>query len=83
MNNNIPDGYDENGVRGGVGHWSIEDEPEVEQGTIDEYDFLREIDKGHFVECAKCGELVNIKKTIRTYYGTGYLCEKCVKEFDI
>lgn len=83
MNNNIPEGYDENGVYRGNGRW-YDDEEDVEGiGTFDEYDFLKEVDKGHFVECAKCQELVNIKDTITTYYGTGYLCQKCIKEFNI
>lgn len=84
-NDNIPDGYDENGVRNGNGNWVMDDE-DTRQGTVDEYDFYRDIEMthgGYFVECTKCGKLVPIKKTIKTHYGTGYLCEKCQKEFDI
>jgi hypothetical protein len=85
MNSNIPNGYDENGVRGGVGHWvdEVSEIDETELGKFDEYDFLKEVDKGHFVECAKCGKMVLAKNTIKTHYGTGFLCEKCMKEFDI
>lgn len=83
---NIPQGYDENGVRSGLGKWIMsEDVEEIKgaTGSFDEYDFLREIDKGHFVECARCERLVNIQDAIKTWFGTGYLCENCAKESEV
>lgn len=84
-NDNIPEGYDENGTRNGNGNWVMDDE-DTRQGTVDGYDFYRDIEMthgGYFVECAKCGKMVLAKNTIKTHYGTGFLCEKCMKEFDI
>ncbi len=80
---NIPQGYDENGVRNGNGRWVDVEEEEKEVGTFDEYDYykeLREAEKGVFVECDKCHKLVKERTTTKVWYGTGYLCPKCTKE---
>lgn len=81
MNNNIPIGYDENGVRNGNGKW-YDDEGGTgyEQGDFDDYDYFKEIDKGHFVECEYCSKLVDIKDTWDINYGTKYVCKNCKNE---
>ena len=82
---NIPNGYDENGVRNGNGRWVDVEEQENEIGGFDEYDYykeLREAEKGVFVECDKCHKLVKEKTTTKVWYGTGYLCRECSKTLD-
>lgn len=76
---NIPQGYDENGIRNGNGKW-YDSEDDKEIGTFDDYDYfkaVREAQEGHFVECENCRKLVSINDTWDIAYGTGYLCEKC------
>lgn len=73
-NDNIPTGYDENGVYRGNGRWY--DEDEQEQGSFDEYDFLKG-KEGHFVECEYCSKFVNVNDCWDIDYGTRYACEKC------
>lgn len=82
---NIPQGYDENGVRNGNGKWYEIEQEEQEIGTFDEYDYyreLREADKGHFVECDECGRLTKKSNTIEVWYGTGFLCKNCRGDLD-
>jgi hypothetical protein len=75
---NIPNGYDENGVRNGNSKW-YDDEGGTgyEQGDFDDYDYFKEVDKGHFVECEYCGKLVDVKSAWDINYGTKYVCENC------
>ena len=77
---NIPNGYDENGVRNGNGQWYDVEEEEKEIGTFDDYDYfkdVREAQEGHFVECDYCKRFSSINDSWDVIYGTGYICDKC------
>lgn len=75
FNDNIPEGYDENGVRGGFGKWDDE-ELEVEV-DIDRFETPSEED---YVKCAECGKIITREEATTTFSGTGYLCEDCRDE---
>lgn len=66
--NNIPYGYDENGVRAGVGHWS-ELGCRVGGGEVEEIDRIDELGR-----CEECGKVID--KGHR-------LCEQCSLELGL
>ena len=75
FNDNIPDGFDENGVRSGNGAWDDE-ELEVEV-DIDRFETPSEED---YVKCGECGRIITREEATTTFKGTGYLCEDCREE---
>jgi len=73
--NNIPEGFDENGVRNGNGVW--EDDEENTEIDIDQFEPVIEEDMG---ECIRCGELLPKDSMRSVSYGTGYICEVCADD---
>jgi hypothetical protein len=67
MLSNIPEGYDENGVRNGNGQWEEYPEEEIEQLDI--------------VECLECGAVIDSADA--TYYQSGFLCNDCAKQLEL
>jgi len=78
FNDNIPDGYDGNGVRNGNGAWDDDEEREVEV-DIDQFE---EPSPEDFVKCNECGKIITREEATTTFSGTGYLCEDCKEEFE-
>lgn len=75
---NIPEGYDENGVRGGFGKWS-DDEEEVDI-DIDQFEAP---DTDDYVKCNNCGGIITRDIAINIPKGTGFLCPECSTEEEL
>ncbi len=72
--NNIPQGYDENGVRNGNGSWRDNflqpDEVAIEDGG--------ELD---IIECLRCGKVIDRKDAV--ILNNGYICQVCAEELEL
>jgi formylmethanofuran dehydrogenase subunit E len=75
MLNNIPIGFDENGVYRGDGRWS-DDEEELNI-NLDDFEPVAIDD---YVECGNCGEIIRRDQATTTFYKTGYLCPICADD---
>ena len=72
--NNIPKGYDENGVRSGNGKWIKE---------VDNEDMDKDIDD--IVKCERCGAIEDreFANVVRAGDETHYYCEQCASELGL
>ena len=78
-NDNIPEGFDENGVRNGNGQWR-DDEEEEGEVNLDDYE---PIAVGDYVECHRCARLIPISEAVSIKGGTGYMCDVCADDMGI
>ncbi|KKR56917.1 MAG: hypothetical protein UT94_C0024G0011 [Candidatus Uhrbacteria bacterium GW2011_GWF2_40_263] len=83
-NNNIPEGFDENGVRSGVGKWEDGIWSDIECEDIDTPPILfDDEDDIKTVQCYRCGIIVDENDAVSIDYGTGHICNRCADEMDI
>jgi|GEM_PF-4883528 len=86
---NIPKGYDENGVRSGVGKWEEGIWSDIECEDIDPIEDLFLDDRGEdlenpeTVQCYRCGAIVSKLEATAVDYGTGHICQRCADDMDI
>jgi late competence protein required for DNA uptake (superfamily II DNA/RNA helicase) len=69
---NIPEGYDENGVRNGDGRWNELTDEEMERliPDKDDIDYTEEL-----IECTRCRAIVD--RNDGAVVGGRFYCERC------
>lgn len=77
MSSNIPDGYDENGVRAGVGKWEKEKDITDIDETIEDVDDV--------IQCLRCGAIEDrgVALKVGATDEGHYLCDICASEMGL
>lgn len=77
MRSNIPNGYDENGVRAGNGKWEDERDITDIDETIE--------DKDDVIQCIRCGAIEDREFALKVGASDEghYLCEICASEMGL